>query len=173
MSDINLVEINENDSERLKELVRLAREIWEEHYASILEKGQIDYMLDKFQSFDRIKSDIASNGYRYLVAYSDKKMVGYCAIKPDYEKKGIFLSKLYVDKPSRGQGISKIFLEKIKEIAKESGLSHIWLNVNKHNNTTINIYKRLGFEIIDDIVTDIGSGYVMDDYVMRMELEAK
>jgi len=170
MSSINLVEVKDNDNVKLQELVELARVIWEEHYASILDNGQIEYMLEKFQSFDKIKSDIALNGYRYFVVCSDQKMVGYCAIKPDYEKRGVFLSKLYIDKSSRGQGISKIFLKEIQEIAKERGLDHIWLTVNKHNYTTISIYKRLGFEIIEEVVTDIGHGYVMDDYVMRMGL---
>jgi ribosomal protein S18 acetylase RimI-like enzyme len=171
MSNINLVEINDSDNMKLQELAGLAKEIWGEHYASILDREQIDYMLEKFQSIDKMKSDIALNGYRYFVVYSDRIMVGYCAIKAENENKGIFLSKLYIDKSSRGQGISKIFLGEIQEIAKEGGLNHIWLTVNKRNNATISIYKRLGFEIIDEIATDIGDGYVMDDYVMRMNLE--
>ena len=43
----------------------------------------------------------------------------------------------------------------------------IRLTVNKKN-FSINIYKRLGFSIVEDVKTDIGGGFFMDDYVMEM-----
>jgi hypothetical protein len=33
------------------------------------------------------------------------------------------------------------------------------------------IYKKLGFGIVEGIVTDIGNGFVMDDYKMRLDLD--
>lgn len=170
MSNIDLVEVNSRDDMELQELVNLAKEIWEEHYESIIGREQIEYMLEKYQSIDKIKSDITVNGYRYFVAYFERKMVGYCAIRVEDDKKGVFLSKLYISKCFRGQGISRLFLGKIQEIAKEGDLNHIWLTVNKQNYTSISVYERIGFRIIKDIVTDIGAGYVMDDYIMRMDM---
>lgn len=43
----------------------------------------------------------------------------------------------------------------------------IQLTVNKHNINSINAYKKWGFKTIDSVVTDIGSGFVMDDYIME------
>ncbi len=40
--------------------------------------------------------------------------------------------------------------------------------VNKNNSDSMPFYKNAGFEIVDDAVTDIGSSFVMDDYVMKM-----
>ena len=67
-------------------------------------------------------------------------------------------------------GIARRMLEKISNIAGECGLDYIWLTVNKHNDTSIRIYKRLGFRIVEELVTDIGSGFVMDDYKMRLDI---
>ena len=41
------------------------------------------------------------------------------------------------------------------------------LRVNKRNAAAIRSYLRGGFVFQEDVVTDIGSGYVMDDYVME------
>ena len=43
----------------------------------------------------------------------------------------------------------------------------VWLTVNKHNTDSIQFYLRQGFVVVEDIVTDIGNGYVMDDYLME------
>jgi RimJ/RimL family protein N-acetyltransferase len=44
------------------------------------------------------------------------------------------------------------------------------LSVNKRNTKAITAYKRNGFAIVESVVTDIGGGFVMDDYVMDKEL---
>ena len=72
-----------------------------------------------------------------------------------------------MEKSSRGQGISRLMLGKLLTIAAAEGLSHIWLTVNKNNHSSIEIYKKLGFAMVGELITDIGSGYVMDDYKMR------
>ncbi len=48
----------------------LAKEIWTQHYLSIIGIDQIDYMLDKFQSELAISNDIEC-GYTYFIAYFD------------------------------------------------------------------------------------------------------
>ena len=46
----------------------------------------------------------------------------------------------------------------------------IQLTVNKNNTNTIKAYEKWGFKTIDSAVTDIGSGFVMDDYIMEYYL---
>jgi RimJ/RimL family protein N-acetyltransferase len=47
------------------------------------------------------------------------------------------------------------------------GCTHLQLRVNKANSPAIRAYQRAGFTFLDDVCTDIGSGFVMDDF--RME----
>jgi RimJ/RimL family protein N-acetyltransferase len=54
--------------------------------------------------------------------------------------------------------------------ARNAGAARIWLTCNKHNTASLAAYTRMGFTRIADVVTDIGSGYVMDDYVMEYRL---
>ncbi len=169
MSGISMVELNQNDIERAAELEKLARVIWTEHYTPIIGSEQVDYMLSKLQNADSILRDICFNGYRYFMVYDGLEPVGYFAVKPESDRKALLLSKLYLHKDSRGRGISKLILEKTRILAREGGMDHIVLFVNKHN-SSVNIYKKLGFRIIEDLVTDIGDGYVMDDYKMRIDV---
>lgn len=167
MSNIILIELKAGEQQRAKDLAALARRIWLEHYTPIIGKAQVEYMLEKYQSAEQILKDIETDEFRYFIAYDEGIQVAYCAIKPDYKSGGLFLSKLYVNQTRRGRGISKMMLDRAKTVAKLNNLDHIWLTVNKHNSKSVEIYKKLGFIIVEELVTDIGNHFVMDDYRMQ------
>jgi ribosomal protein S18 acetylase RimI-like enzyme len=169
MSKISMVELNGGDRERAAELEDLAREIWTEHYTPIIGAEQVSYMLSNMQNADSILKAVESENYRYFIVYDGSKPTGYFAVKPEADGKTLLLSKLYLHKDCRGRGISRLILEKVRLMAREYGLEHIQLFVNKHN-STVNIYKKLGFRIVEDVVTDIGGGFVMDDYRMMLDV---
>jgi len=172
----------ETDTE-LMDVSELAREIWTEHYTPLIGPAQTEYMILNFQSAGRIKKDISEKGYSYFAVYDEKKPVGYFALRPD--EKGVFISKLYVLKEYRQRGIAKKMIQFSLDFAKEAihsekkkfnAASHekpcMWLTVNKGNLGSIEFYKKVGFEISEEIVTDIGNGFVMDDYVMTLFFDA-
>lgn len=53
-----------------------------------------------------------------------------------------------------------------------SGKDDFYLTVNKQNERAVSAYTALGFKKIDEAVSDIGNGYVMDDYIMSVEPSA-
>lgn len=169
MSKISMIELNSNDRERAIELEELAREIWMEHYTPIIGTDQVDYMLSNFQNADSILKSIRSDNYRYFMVFEGSRPVGYFAVKPEGDRKKLLLSKLYLHRDCRGRGISRLMLERVRLIARECGMDRIQLFVNKHN-SSVNIYKKLGFRIVEELVTDIGNGYVMDDYRMALDV---
>jgi len=150
----------------ISQVAKLAKEIWNQHYLPIIGNEQVDYMLDKFQSENAIEQQIAE-GYKYYLII-DKKLddqveSGYFSVKGKGEK--LFLSKLYVLDYCRGKGIGK---QAINFIKSSFDNPVIQLTVNKSNSDSITFYKKVGFEIIDDVEMDIGNGFVMDDYVMEV-----
>lgn len=145
----------------IKELASLASSIWHEYWTCILTPEQIDYMVENFQSEKAIKNQIENENYTYYFIIKDGAKAGYFGISD--KKEYLFLSKLYIKKEYRHQGLGKKAFGKIKELANDKPIR---LTVNKYNTNTINAYKKWGFEIIDAVVTDIGSGFVMDDYIM-------
>ena len=56
--------------------------------------------------------------------------------------------------------------EKIKQLSQHKPIR---LTVNKYNINTIKAYEKWGFKTVDAVVTDIGSGFVMDDFIMEMK----
>ena len=150
--------------EEMKELSAFATEIVKEHYDPLLGSVQNDYMLQMFQSVEAIKKQI-QHGYRYYLGINQGKKVSFIAFYPNGDR--MYLSKFYVHKNARGNGYASKMLSFIKEHTKKEGLKAIYLNVNKYNDTSIAIYKHLGFQQIAAEKNDIGNGYFMDDYVME------
>ncbi|WOD43615.1 GNAT family N-acetyltransferase [Hwangdonia lutea] len=146
-------------------LENLADTIWREHYIPIVGKPQIDYMLDKFQSAKAIQNQIENEGFEYFIMHFDKKPAGYLGIKK--ERDYLFLSKIYVLRSHRGKKIGKAAMLKAEEKAKAYQLKAIRLGVNINNTNSIKAYEKLGFEKIHTFVTDIGNGFVMDDFIME------
>lgn len=145
----------------IKLLANLASEIWHEYWPCILSNEQIDYMVEKFQSEKAIQKQIEDEKYTYYFLMQNNEIIGYTGVsdKGDY----LFLSKLYIKKDFRHKGYGKLAFDEIRKL----GFNRIKLTVNKNNKNTIDAYLKYGFKIIDEDVTDIGNGFVMDDYIME------
>ena len=153
-----------SDSE-IKDFSALASEIWHEYFPCILEKEQIDYMVDLFFS-KKAMTDSINDGYEFYFVKQDEENIGFIAIHPEKEK--LFLSKLYLAKNHRGKGYASKMMNFVKEQTAKKGLAKIYLTVNKYNTHTIDVYKHHGFQVIKSAEFDIGKGYIMDDYVMEL-----
>jgi diamine N-acetyltransferase len=143
----------------------LAREIWPEHYLSIIGQAQVDYMLAKFQSEAAIVAQLAE-GYQYFLLRRQQQWLGYASVKVEADAQRLFVSKLYVLRAVRRQGLGRATLEFLAQLARQRGLHKLWLTVNKYN-SALNAYLRIGFVKTAEVVTDIGDGYVMDDYQLE------
>ena len=48
--------------EQIKDIANLAEIIWNQHFTPIIGKEQVDYMVEKFQSYPAIKNQITKDG---------------------------------------------------------------------------------------------------------------
>lgn len=152
---------------QIREIAALADIIWHEHFTPIIGKDQVEYMVEKFQSYPALKGQIA-DGYEYYQLYFDGEFCGYCGIHPEDGR--LFLSKLYLKKDARGKHLATHAFEFLKKLCQERGLESIWLTCNKYNANTLAVYRHLGFQTTDTQEADIGGGYIMDDYIMEYRL---
>ncbi len=162
---MDILDFSEVEDQNIDVLAGLASEIWHEYWVEILSPAQIDYMVEKFQSSHAIKNQIKNEDYKYYFITVNGIKAGYFGIS--FKKDYLFLSKLYIKKDFRHLGIGTKVFEKIKEIAVQNNYKSIQLTVNKYNQNTINAYNKWGFKTIDSVVSDIGGGFVMDDYIME------
>jgi len=163
--DIHEAELTSERADCAQILAGLDDEIWE---SPLIWPDQVIYMLTHLQSAERIGQNI-EQGYRYWLAEDNGQPVGYCGAVA--ERNRLFLPKLFVVPDYRVQGIGKQFINIVERWCRELGLPRVQSTVHKGNNDSIRAYEHLGFSIVDAIETDIGEGFVMDDYVMDKPIE--
>lgn len=152
---------------QIVKICEIAKDIWNSHYVAILGQEQVDYMLNKLQSPKAIGQQI-EKGFDYYILSTDGQDFGYMAVLKEQES--LFLSKFYFLEEFRGNGYAKTAMNFLKDLCVRNNLKNIHLYVNKKNFSSIEVYKKLGFQIVDEEVIDIDGGYYMDDYVMLLNI---
>lgn len=159
------LEIRKAAPRQADELAALARVIWHEHFTPIIGAGQVEYMLEHFQSESAMRAQMETEDCDYYVFLWDGEKAGYMGVRRDTD--ALFLSKLYVKKEFRGRKISRAALDFLLGVCREKELDRIRLTCNKYNSGSLAAYGALGFRTVRAQVTDIGGGYAMDDYVLE------
>ena len=81
-----------------------------------------------------------------------------------------FISKIYLLKEHRGEGLCSATIRFYERLARERGLDALYLTVNKHNEMAIRAYKAKASRS-----STRGNRhrrrYIMDDYIMEKKLQ--
>lgn len=160
------------DQERL---AAIAGEIWRDYWPDLIGSDQTEYMIEQFQSLEAIRRDMAEHDYEYwlLVATEtdedgiEKSIVGFTGGHNEPQTNRFFISKIYLYDWARGHGYARRVVEFYEDLCFARNLDAMYLTVNKHNELGIRAYEGTGFETIDAVETDIGQGFIMDDYIME------
>ena len=137
---------------------------WPSTYGHIISQEQIDFMLDWMYSDASLEKQI-NTGCEFYIANLNGSDIGFCSVS---EEDGAYkLNKLYILPSAQGSGAGKALLNKCIEVAKAAGFSSLFLQVNKQN-SAYSFYLKHGFEKEAEFKFDIGNGFFMDDYVMRL-----
>lgn len=167
--DITLEKVQRQ--EQIDALCAIADKVWHLTYDSLLPEGQVEYMIEKFQSPSAVKEQMARLNYRYYMMVCDGQDAGFIGFSPRYEgREELFLSKLYLLPEFRGKGAVRAAFALAEQEARKEGLTRIRLTVNKGNVHAVSVYEHYGFRTVEKVETDIGCGYVMDDFIMVKEL---
>ncbi|EME3509671.1 GNAT family N-acetyltransferase [Enterococcus faecium] len=158
------IKVTENE---LDELMAVIQEVWPEAFVPIIGQKQVDYMLKTYQSKKQIQKEL-TEGVSYFLLKSEEKTVSYTAYEEINGK--IYLSKLYLLNKVRGQGLTSSVFRWYEELAAQTKEREIFLRVNQGNHQAIEVYKHEGFEITEELISDIGQGFQMVDYKMKKAL---
>lgn len=168
MADIRIEPLHTDD---VPALVALARDTWMTYYPSIIGMAQIEYMLAQRYRPDAIRAQLALEGVWWDVLRLDGELAAFAACETGPAATDMKIDKLYARHDLRGRGLGSALLRHVAGKARAVGCTRLWLQVNRHNAPAIAMYRRNGLAIEREAVTDIGNGFVMDDYVMAMALE--
>jgi len=156
----------------LPAIAQLAGVIWRACYPEIITHAQIDYMLARMYALDVLRDEIRSQGIRYDRLLVNDKLVGFASYGLAAEPGVVKLHKLYLLPELHGRGLGSRLLQHVEREVRAGGACRLILSVNKRNAKAIATYRQNGFVIAESVVTDIGNGFVMDDYIMAKNLVA-
>lgn len=158
-------------ADELPTVQALAHRIWPQCYPGIITAKQIDYMLSIWYQPDAMAREMEHRGVWYaLIEAAAYGTVGYVSFEHYPGTDILFINKLYLLQELHGRGIGAAAIQWAAERAKEMRCRRLQLRVNKANAAAIRAYQRAGFVILEAVCTDIGSGFVMDDYRMEKVL---
>jgi ribosomal protein S18 acetylase RimI-like enzyme len=167
MSDDSNIVIREATIKDIPLINRLAYVIWPFAYKEILSAAQLDYMLELIYSKASLQKQF-DEGHSFLIVEENNEPVAFA----DYSllKDAVYkLNKIYVSQTQQGKGIGKLLIEDVIERIKTKHATALLLNVNRYNKAK-QFYERIGFTVISEEDIDIGQGYFMNDYIMRLNL---
>ena len=152
----------------VRRVVKVAEEVWREANTAFCSPEQVEYMIERFQSFEAVMGQLMQ-GYRYFVIEEDGEILAYFGVQPLDDR--LFLSKYFILKQNRGRGIFSMGFEFMCALCRELNLRAIYLTVNRNNTHAYEVYLHKNFKVIEEAVADIGCGFVMDDYIMEFAVE--
>jgi len=152
----------------IKTVCRLAREVWQSTYASLISQAQIDFMLAARYAPDSLHSQMEDARHCWRLAEWNEEIIGFAHAVMDGSS--CKLDKLYVSPKHQRRGTGAALLNAVRGFAQGQNATRLWLQVNRGNTQAINAYRKYGFGRVEARVFDIGGGFVMDDDVMEMSL---
>lgn len=185
-TNYRIVDTSPDDYETIR---KIAHATWPDTFGEILSSAQIDYMLELMYNVDELARQVEKgvsfkllleaqqgeqNGTpspQYLQARTTRfKPVGYVGFQQDYLPSTTKINKLYLLPSTQGKGYGKALIDKVAMVARNAGQQKLRLDVN-YQNKAIGFYEHLGFVKLERCNTDIGHGYLMEDWIMEMPLQ--
>ncbi len=156
-------------TEEVEVIAALARLVWQAAYADLISQSQIDYMLEQRYNAPRMREELCTPGIWWDKAMAGGEIVGFASslLQTPEEMK---LDKLYVDPARQRAGIGACLAEHVAARAAALGCRSLILAVNRGNVRAKAAYEKYGFTVREERKSDIGGGFVMDDFIMAKPL---
>jgi len=145
----------------------IAENTWPDAYSNIISPEQLHYMLNLMYSDSSLLHQM-NNGHRFYIAEINEIAIGFASVSD--EGNNVFqLNKLYVLPDTQKSGVGKSLIQKVINYAKLNGGKQVFLRVNKQNKAKL-FYEKQGFSVLNESILELEHGYVMDDYIMGINI---
>lgn len=148
----------------------LAHRVWQDTYPAIISQSQIDFMLKQRYDASRLLEELAMPDVWWELASVDGNLAAFASSMLADSPGEMKLDKLYVDPAQQRLGLGGRLIAQVVARAQSLGCSALILAVNKRNKGAIQAYQKHGFVVRDSVSANIGSGFVMDDFIMAKSL---
>ncbi len=136
--------------EDTSEIQKVLFNTWVASYADFIPMTDIQWYFNNYYSeinFAQLFDDTLSTGF---VAEMKKHIIGYARTKIHQEQQRCYLESLYVLPEFQGKGVGTELLAMVETKAKSQSFNQIWLGVMVKNVSSLEWYKKLGFQFIEE-----------------------
>ncbi len=127
-----------------------------DHLVSLFDAYRVWYRMksDPERAHSFLSKRIKNEESEIFLALTDEgRAVGFTQLYPLFSstrmKRLWLLNDLYVDPEYRGEGISKLLIERAKKLARATNAAGISLETEKNNDIGNQLYPRTGFKLDD------------------------
>ncbi|HEV3414030.1 MAG TPA: GNAT family N-acetyltransferase [Puia sp.] len=151
-------------TEHFQSMEAFGRWVVPETYAPYFPREWADYLVDAGHTVIALEGQ-AAEGYRHYRVEVDGVLAGYFALHERADGRMV-LTHLYLRPDLRGRGLGREVMEFVDREAVAVGVPAVELVVLRKNAAAVKFYKRHGYEIEREILTPIGPGAELEDYLM-------
>lgn len=129
---------------------------WVASYADFIPLTDIQWYFNNYYSdvnFAQLYDDVTSTGF---IAEMKKNIIGYARTKVNNDQKRCYLESLYVLPEFQGKGIGRDLLSLAEKNALKNSFTQIWLGVMVQNIPSLDWYKKLGFQFVEEAPFQMG-----------------
>ena len=128
-----------------------ARQTFETAFGRDNDPEDMRAYLDSCFTIRQIRKELHKPDVNYLLAYSDKRLVGYVKLEagppPGYDAaiKPVQLSRIYVASHLLGKGFGSQLMQLTLQECRQQGYESVWLGVWDQNLRARRFYERCGY----------------------------
>jgi ribosomal protein S18 acetylase RimI-like enzyme len=146
----------------------LAWRIVPEFYAPLLEPGTPEYFVKSGLTAAALAAQVERGDKHFIILVEDRA-VGCFSLEP--EGTMVVLSHFYVLREYRGRGLGQLAMTFIDREVTVMGARRIELLVLRVNSAAVGLYRKNGYAVAAEVLTRLGNGAVLEDYLMRKEVD--
>lgn len=148
----------------------IAYATWPSTFSDILSVEQIEYMLNWMYNNQQLVENL-DKGHEFYGFFENDKILGFMEVEASIQAStALKIHKLYVLPSLQGSGIGRQLIHQAITCAKVHINNSVILNVNRYNKA-VSFYQKIGFSILKEENIEIGKGFLMEDYIMSLELK--
>ncbi|GGB19435.1 GNAT family N-acetyltransferase [Puia dinghuensis] len=154
--------------EQFETMEALGRQIVPDFYSQYLPPECGDYLMRSSHTIGAFEAQVGE-GYRHYMVEMDGRVIGYFALHE--EDRTMVLTQFYLLKEFRGKGIGQRVMDFIHREAAELRVKEIQLLVLRKNEGAVGLYKKNGYFVAAEVMTQLGTEHTLEDYLMQKKFD--
>lgn len=161
--------------EDVQELQRIGKKTFYETFSESNSDANMASYLESGFSIAKLQEELNNSQTLFYFAMFQNIVVGYLKVNVGEAQTetqghdGLEIERIYVSRAFQGKDVGKLLYDKAYEIAKQKGVSYIWLGVWEENHRAISFYKKCGFIEFDKHVFKLGDDE-QTDIMMKLTI---